>query len=255
MTGLSTPLPRRIASWMPSWPLIATKNMELRKRRGLIVVVAFLIVGPAVLILGLRLIFHLVDPASDGPAGTPGVFQALTNLMAEFGFLGAAAFGAAAGTTDLTEGVFRNLVITGRSRLALYLARIPAGLGILLPLVAVAFAALCLVTSYAGVPQPTSVQVNGVSVPAHFDQAELQSWLLQHPQQAANALPNGPATSAAQIRSQIDQNITSIYGGYANNEISSFNPAGVRAQRSATITGFSAATRRRAASATAPESP
>ena len=35
--------------------------------------------------------------------------------------------------------VFRHLVITGRSRLALYLARIPAGLAILLPLVAVAF--------------------------------------------------------------------------------------------------------------------
>ena len=49
--------------------------------------------------------------------------------MAQFGFIVAAVLGAAAGTTDLTEGVFRNLVITGRSRLALYLARIPAGSG------------------------------------------------------------------------------------------------------------------------------
>ena len=59
--------------------------------------------------------------------------------MAEFGFLSAAALGASAGTTDLSDGMFRHLVITGRSRLALYLARIPAGLAILLPLVAVAF--------------------------------------------------------------------------------------------------------------------
>ena len=120
--------------------------------------------------------------------------------MAEFGFLIAAVLGASAGTTDLSEGMFRHLVITGRSRLALYLARIPAGLAILLPLVAVAFTALCLVTSYAGVPQPTSVSIGGVSVPEHFDQAELQTWLLQHPRQAATAFP-GPARRPARRRS------------------------------------------------------
>jgi hypothetical protein len=224
-----TPIPRRIGAWMPTWPLIATKLLELRKRRGLMITVALLIVGPTVLVLGIRLIFHLVDPASNGPAGTPSVFQALCNLMAEFGFLSAAALGAAAGTTDLTEGVFRNLVITGRSRLALYLARIPAGLAILLPLVAAAFTVLCLVTSFAGTPQPTSVNVDGISVPQHFDQAELQSWLLQHPQQAANALPLGPpgpsAPSPAQIRSSIDQNIAALYGDYTAAEVSGSNPA------------------------------
>jgi hypothetical protein len=171
------------------------------------------------------LIFHAVDPASYGPAGSPGIFQALCNLMAEFGFLSAAALGASAGTTDLSEGMFRHLVITGRSRLALYLARIPAGLAIILPLVAVAFTALCLVTSYEGVPQPTSVSVGGVSVPEHFDQAELQSWLLQHPQQAANDLPLGPAPGAAQIRSAIDQNIASLYGEYTSDEVGGSNPA------------------------------
>jgi hypothetical protein len=228
----STPIPRRIGAWMPTWPLIATKHLELRKRRGLMVTVALLTVAPTVLILGLRLIFHAVDPASYGPAGTPSVFQGLSNLMAEFGFLSAAALGAAAGTTDLTEGVFRNLVITGRSRLALYLARIPAGLAILLPLVAAAFTVLCLVTSLAGTPQPTSVNVDGASIPEHFDQAGLQSWLLQHPQQAANALPLGPsgpgpsaAPSAAQIRSAIDQNIATLYGDYTVNEIGGSNPA------------------------------
>ena len=84
--------------------------------------------------------------------------------------------------------------------------------------------ALCLVTSYAGVPQPTSVNVGGISVPAHLDQAGLQSWLLQHPQQAANGFPLGPA-GATQIRSAIDQNIASLYGDYSANEIGGSNPA------------------------------
>jgi len=49
--------------------------------------------------------------------------------------------------------MFRHLVITGRSRLALYLARIPAGLSILLSLAAAGFTVTCLVTAFLGSPQ------------------------------------------------------------------------------------------------------
>ena len=216
--------PRRIGNWLPSWPLIATKHLELRKRRGLMVALMLLTVVPTVLVLGLRLIFHAVAPATNGPAGSPDVFQALTNLMAEFGFLSAAALGASAGTTDLSEGMFRHLVITGRSRLALYLARIPAGLAIILPLLALAFTALCLITSYAGAPQPTSVALNGVSVPEHFDQAQLQTWLLQHPQQAATEFPLGPAPTTAEIDSAIGHNSAILYENYSSDEVADANP-------------------------------
>ena len=208
-----------------TWALIATKHLELRKRRGLMVTAALLTVGIVVLVLGLRLVFHLFDPASDGPAGSPSIFSGLSNLLAEFGFLVAAAVGAAAGTTDLTDGVFRGLVITGRSRLALYLARIPAGLAVILPVIAVAFTVLCLVTSYAGIPQPTSVSVNGVSIPANFDQAELQGWIQQHPQQAAAAFQPGPTPSPAPSGATVSRNITVLYGEYTDDEIAGSNPA------------------------------
>src|SRR6202035_1331051 len=158
-----------------------TKNLEIRKRRGLMITLVVLIVLPTVLFYGLRLLFHAVDPHGYAPAGSPDQFSGVTNLITEFGFIAAAALGAAAGTTDLSDGMFRHLVITGRSRLALYLARIPAGLAIVVPLVAVAFTLLCLVTSYAGTPQPASVSANGVPVPAQLSEAQLKSWLLRHP--------------------------------------------------------------------------
>ena len=219
---------RAIAAWLPTWDLITTKNLELRKRRGLIITVVVLTVAPTVVIYGLRLLFHAVDPNSYGPAGDPALFSQLTNLMAEFGFIAAAALGAAAVTTDLSDGVFRHLVITGRSRLALYLARIPAGLAITVPLVAVAFMMNCLVTSYESAPQPTSVIVYGLTVPEHLDQAGLQTWLLQHAQQAASGLPTlpvGPGATAAQVRSAIDKNMESLYGNYITDEISGSDPA------------------------------
>jgi hypothetical protein len=226
MTALSA---RRAtaAGWLPTWALIATKNLEIRKRRGLVITVAVLIVLPTLLIYGLRLLFHAVDPHGYGLAGSPSLFSQLTNMMAEFGFIAAAALGAATGTTDLSDGMFRHLVITGRSRLALYLARIPAGLAIAVPLVALAFAMNCLVTSYQSPPSPTSVSMFGLTVPEHLDQAELRTWLLRDPRQAASELPlNGldPSSSTAEIRLAIDGDIGSLFGDYIADEISGSNP-------------------------------
>jgi hypothetical protein len=220
-----TPVPRRLGASLPTWDLIATKHLELRKRRGLIVTVLVMIIAPTVLILGLRLAFHLFDPAHYGPAGSFSIFQATTNLTAEFGFIVAAVVGAAAGTTDLNDGVFRYLVITGRSRLALYLARIPAGLAILVPAVAVAFTMLCLVTSYESPPQPTTVSMNNnISIPVNLDQAQLLTWARQHPRQAAEAF--GPVQiGPGLVRRGSGSGIAAEYSGYTATEDATLNPA------------------------------
>jgi hypothetical protein len=216
---------------LPTWDLITTKNLEIRKRRGLMITMVVLIVVPTVLLYGLRLLFHAIDPHSYGLAGSPDLFSQSVNLTAEFGFIAAAALGAAAGTTDLSDGMFRHLVITGRSRLALYLARIPAGLALLVPLVALTFVINCLVTSYESAPDPTSVGFYGVTVPDNLSQAGLQAWLLRHPRQDADGilpgLPAGPDTTLtpAQVRSAVDKNIAAYYAAYSASEIASSTPA------------------------------
>ena len=71
----------------------------------------------------------------------------------------------------------------------------------------------------------------GLNVPEHLDQAGLQTWLLQRPQQdATSGLPlglgPGAATPApAQIRSAIDRNIATFYADYTADELSGSNPA------------------------------
>jgi hypothetical protein len=221
----------RLGSWVPTWGLIATKFLEQRKRRGLMIAVVILILALPVLVLGLRLLFHAVDPKTYGPAGSPAIFSGLVNAMAEFGFIAAAALGTAAGTTDLTDGMFRHLVVTGRSRLALYLARIPSGLAIVLPLVGVAFAMVCLVTSYAGTPQPTTIAINSGSVPAGLDQAQLETWLVQHPRQEAALFQcgpgpqSGPCTTAGVNPAFVEQHSAAIYSTYTADEVTQENPA------------------------------
>ena len=130
--------------------MIATRVMELRTRRGLMIALIVMNIGfPAVFLL-IRLLAHAFAPYANPPAGGYQIFVPLAaGFLPTFGFIVAATVGCTAGSRDLTEGMFRHLVVTGRSRLALYLARIPAGLAIVVPMVAVGYTILCAVCVFA----------------------------------------------------------------------------------------------------------
>ena len=143
--------------------MVTTRFMELRKRRGLMIALIAVNIGIPVVFLGVRLISHAVAPKSYGPAGGYSIFTTLVaGFMYVFGFVVAAVVGFTAGSVDLTEGMFRHLVITGRSRLALYFARIPAGLAIVITMVAVGYTIVSAVCVFAA---PTQLNYDGVNVP------------------------------------------------------------------------------------------
>ena len=178
-----TPIPAdarrdRRGSWIPTWGMITTRFMELRKRRGLMIALIAVNIGIPVVFLGVRLITHAVDPRSYGPAGGYSIFTTLVlGFMYIFGFIVAAVVGCTAGSVDLTDGIFRHLVITGRSRLALYLARIPAGLAIVIAMVAVGYTIVCAVCVFAA---PTQLNYDGVNVPNGLSRPALDSWAADH---------------------------------------------------------------------------
>ena len=123
--------PDHRGSPIPNLGMIATRFMELRKRRGLMIALIVVNIGIPSIFLVVRLLAHAFAPKSYGPAGGYDIFTNLVaGVMFIFGFIVAATLGCTAGSVDLGEGMFRHLVVTGRSRLALYLARIPAGLAI-----------------------------------------------------------------------------------------------------------------------------
>ena len=165
-------------SWIPTWGMVTTRSMELRKRRGLMLALIAVNIGIPVIFLAVRLISHVVDPKSYGPAGGYSIFTSLvTGFMYIFGFIVAAVVGCTAGSVDLTEGMFRHLVITGRSRLALYLARIPAGLAIVISMVAIGYVIVCAVCVFAA---PTQLNYDGVIVPQGLSRPALDNWAASH---------------------------------------------------------------------------
>ena len=163
---------------VPTWGMIATRLKELHRRRGLMITLVLVTVGIPTVFLVIRLLLHAFAPKTYGPAGGYSTYASLVSgVLYVFGFIVAATLGATAGSADLGEGVFRHLVITGRSRLALYLARIPAGLGIILPLVAVGFTIVCAVSTFAA---PTRLDFDGVTVPVGLSRAGLETWAMGH---------------------------------------------------------------------------
>jgi hypothetical protein len=179
--------PDRRGSWLPNWAMIRTRFMEMRKRRGLMAALILVNIGLPTVYLTVRLILHAADPKTYGPAGGFDTYTGVVaGVMYVFGFIVAATLGCAAGSTDLSEGMFRHLVVTGRSRLALYLARIPAGLAIVVPIVVAGFTIVCAVCAFAA---PTRLDYGRAQVPAGMSKTAFVAWATEHPKEVICDLP------------------------------------------------------------------
>jgi len=133
-------LPRglRMTRWSPR--LVRAELLKVRKRRGLLAATLALTILPMVVAYVILAILHGIDPAKHGPAGGARNFADSLNFLGALTIVAGILVGATVGTGDLGAGVFRELVVTGRSRLALFAARLPAGLAFLLVPLGIAFA-------------------------------------------------------------------------------------------------------------------
>jgi hypothetical protein len=125
----------------PRWSrLVSAELLKLRKRRGLVVSAIALTVLPMVIAYAVLVIIHAANPAKHGPAGGLENMSGSMELLTTLSTVAAILIGATLGAGDLSAGVFRELVVTGRSRLAFFAARLPAGLALLWTMVGAGFA-------------------------------------------------------------------------------------------------------------------
>jgi ABC-type transport system involved in multi-copper enzyme maturation permease subunit len=146
--------------------MVGADFLKLRKKRSTLIWALVLTVAPLVVYFIVKGVQHSSSPAEHGPAGGIGGFEdAMPVLALFFGPLAAIMIGTDAGAGDLAAGVFRDLVVTGRSRVALFAARVPAALG-LCWLVMLAGYAVMLIGTYAlasGSPTPGgALAINGL---------------------------------------------------------------------------------------------
>jgi hypothetical protein len=138
--------------------MIGAEILKLRRNRSIMAFALLLTVGALVLVYGYTAIQHASNPAQNAPAGgLEGFHHGVRDLGEFFGMLAAILIGAEAGTADLSSGVFRDLVTTGRSRLALFGVRLPAA-----AIVTVCFTGL----AYVVVLVATFVFADGTATPS-----------------------------------------------------------------------------------------
>ena len=120
--------------------LVRAELLKLRRRRGLVALAALLAIAPMLIGYGINAVLHAQNPAHYGPAGGVENLAGSLEILIMLAGVAAMLIGVTAGAGDLGAGVFRELVVTGRSRRALFSARIPAGLALVIPLTAAGFA-------------------------------------------------------------------------------------------------------------------
>lgn len=143
-------------------PMVGADILKLRRNRSLMAFALLLSVGVIVVLYGYDAAQHASNPARYGPAGgMSGFTHAVRALGLLFGGLVAVLIGAEAGTADQSSGVFRDLVATGRSRVALFAVRAPAAILVTWAFTAVAFALATVATfAFAGrLPTPSATVV------------------------------------------------------------------------------------------------
>jgi hypothetical protein len=132
------PRTRNRTHWPPR--LVSAELLKLRKRRGLVISSLALTVVPMIIGYTVLLSIHAANPAKHGPAGGLENLSGSMDMLSTLSVVAAILVGATLGAGDLGSGVFRELVVTGRSRFALFAARVPAGLALILPIVGAGFA-------------------------------------------------------------------------------------------------------------------
>jgi ABC-type transport system involved in multi-copper enzyme maturation permease subunit len=131
--------------------------LKLRKKRGTLIWALVLALGPVLIFFLVTAIQHASNAQKYGPAGGVSNFHdGLRVIALLFGPLAALLIGVEAGTGDASAGVFRDLVVTGRSRVALFASRVPAALAMCFAVMGAAYALLLLGTFVfaGGLPTP-----------------------------------------------------------------------------------------------------
>lgn len=136
--------------------LARAEFLKLHRRRGLLAGSIALTIGAVLAAFAVLTILHSGNPAKHAPAGGVENLAAMLDVLTVLVGVTAILIGTTAGAADVGSGVFRDLVATGRSRTALFAARIPGGLAMLLPLVlgAYAVAAIGSVLLAGSLPAP-----------------------------------------------------------------------------------------------------
>jgi hypothetical protein len=150
--------------------LISAEFLKLRKRTGLVLAAFGLTIVPGIIMLA-------VTGGGDADTGGLRTFADEVGIVAMLSIVASILVGATLGTSDVSTGVFRDLVVTGRSRLQLFAARAPAGLALVLAVGAAGYLLAVLTAQLSAGTIETGLDRLGTIAPSTGLLLETAAWL------------------------------------------------------------------------------
>jgi hypothetical protein len=151
--------------------LVSAEFLKLRRRTGIVLAAFGLTVVPG-------LIMVLVTGSGDADTGGLRAFSDHVGIIASLSIVASILVGATLGTSDVSTGVFRDLVVTGRSRLDLFAARAPAGLALVLASCAAGYLLVVLTAYQSAGGVPTGLDELGTIAPGTGLVLQTAAWLV-----------------------------------------------------------------------------
>jgi ABC-type transport system involved in multi-copper enzyme maturation permease subunit len=141
--------------------LVRTDLLKIRRRRGLMAMTLLLAVGSVSVIFIVNAIRHGSSPQTVGPAGGAKAFEDAIDFLGMLTIVVAALIGATAGAGDSELGVLRDVIATGRSRLALFASRSAAAVLVTLAITAASLAVVtvCSIALAGSLPAPSLSEI------------------------------------------------------------------------------------------------
>jgi hypothetical protein len=180
--------------------LVNAEFLKLGRRLGLVALALGLTVVPALIMLA-------VTGGGDFDRGGMRSFADQLGVIAMLTVICGILVGATMGTADVTSGVFRELVVTGRSRIDLYAARVPAGLTLVLLAAAAGFAITAVTGHLSAGDVPAEPHRFGTTAPTTATLVESGLWLA-----LVGAVSFGLAFGAASVIGSTGSSIAILLG-------------------------------------------
>jgi hypothetical protein len=123
--------------------MIRAEALKISKNRAVVITAILMTLGVGVLIMVIPELYRIGRTGVAIVGGQRGLQRgAITDAF--LGSIAAMIVGSLVGTGDLSAGVFRDLVATGRSRWALFAAKVPGAFVFWIPLISFGWIVICL---------------------------------------------------------------------------------------------------------------
>lgn len=143
------------------WPMLRAESKKLLRRKGVMAFTVILTVVVIVVTFAILEIYHLSNPIKYTPIGGVSGFRKLVLILGELTIIPTSILGSTAGAQDMESGVIRDMIVTGRSRLSIYILRVEGSVLVwVIPELVAYLVGLAIVFGFAGgSPSPDLHQV------------------------------------------------------------------------------------------------